>query len=189
MNNVLAGRVARLDSTDVPDFTVEGDCANNNVTNVTNNTDTNLRMSPLSRDSAMDDGGSSKRRSPAATMAEASLLALKAAMEEAKNATEISTFQREDLIMRADELKAIREERITKAKASRLERKTTAKVLQKIVEKLCPEEDPTDKFTARKRKLEEAQAALGEELYHMKVQQLKDEFMRQVQFKSNLKYQ
>jgi hypothetical protein len=138
----------------------------------------NLRMSPLSRDSAMDGGGSSKRRSPAATMAEASLLALKAAMEEAKNAAEISAFQREDLIMRADELKAIREERITKAKASRLERKTTAKVLQKIVEKLCPEEDPTDKFTARKRKLEEAQAALGEELYHMKVQQLKDEFMK-----------
>jgi hypothetical protein len=56
--------------------------------------------------------------------------------------------------MRADELKAIREEWITEVKASRLERKTTAKVLQKIVEKLCPEEDPTDKFTARKRELD-----------------------------------
>jgi hypothetical protein len=178
MNNVLAGRVARSDSTDVPVVIVEGDGTNNNVTNVTNDTDTNLRMSPLSRDSVMDDGGSSKRRSPAATMAEASLLAQKAAMEEAKNAAEMIAFQREDLKMRAEELKAIREERITEAKASRLERKTTAKVLQKIVEKLCPEEDPTDKFTARKRKLDEARAALGEELYHMKVQQLKDEFMK-----------
>jgi len=175
MKDVLAGRVARLDSTDVPVVIVEGE---DNVTNVTNDTDTNLRMSPLSRDSVMDDGGSSKRKSPAATMAEAPLLAQKAAMEEAKNAAAMVAFQREDLKMRADELKAIREEWITKAKASRLERKTMAKVLQKIVEKLCPEEDPTDKFTARKRKLDEARAALGEELYHMKVQQLKDEFMK-----------
>jgi hypothetical protein len=76
MNNVLAGRGARSDSTDVPFVIVEGDGANNNVTN---DTDTNLRMSLLSRDSVMDDGGSSKRRSPAATMAEASLLVQKAA--------------------------------------------------------------------------------------------------------------
>jgi hypothetical protein len=87
---------------------------------------------------------------------------------EAKNAAELIAFQHEDLQMQAKELKANRKERITEAKASRLERKTTAKVLQEIVEKLCPDEDPTDKYTARIRRLEEARAALGEELYHMK---------------------
>jgi len=80
--------------------------------------------------------------------------------------------------MQAEELKANREERITEAKASRFERKTMAKVLQKIVEKLCLEKDPTDKYTARKCKLDQAWAALREALYHMKVQQLKDEFIK-----------
>ena len=46
----------------------------------------------------MDDGGSSKRKQPAVTMAEASLLAQKAAMEEAQqNTNELIAFQQEDL--------------------------------------------------------------------------------------------
>jgi hypothetical protein len=45
INNVLAGRDPCLDSTDIPVVIVEGDGANNNVTN---ETDMNLRMSPLS---------------------------------------------------------------------------------------------------------------------------------------------
>jgi len=102
------------------------------------------------------------------------MLAQKASTGEAKNAA----FQHKDLKMRAEELKANREERITEAKASRFERKTMAKVLQKIVEKLCLEKDPTDKYTARKCKLDQAWAALREALYHMKVQQLKDEFIK-----------
>ena len=48
-------------------------------------------------------------------------------------------------------MKHNREEQILEAKASWLERKSTAKVLQKIVEKLCPEEDPTDRYTGHKR--------------------------------------
>jgi hypothetical protein len=51
-------------------------------------------------------------------------------------------------------------------------------MLQKIWGKLYLEEDLTDKYTACKQKLDEAWAALGEDLYHMKVQQLKDEFMK-----------
>jgi hypothetical protein len=90
MNNVLAGRVAHPDSTDIPVVILEGDGTNNHVTNVT---DTNLRMSPLSWDSVMDDGISSKRKSPAVAMAKASLLAQKDAMEEAKNTAEIIAFQ------------------------------------------------------------------------------------------------
>jgi len=66
LNNVLTGKVARSDSTDVPVIIMEGDATNNNVTN---ETDKNFRMSPLSQDTVMDDGGSSKRRSPAVTMA------------------------------------------------------------------------------------------------------------------------
>ncbi len=72
-----------------------------------------------------------------ATMAEATLLAQKAAKEEAKNAAEMIEFQREDLKMQGEELNANREEWNSEAKASRLERKTVAKILQKIWEMLC----------------------------------------------------
>ncbi len=53
-----------------------------------------------------------------------------------------------------------------------------AMLLQRIVEKLCWEEDPTDKDTAQKQKLDVPWTALGEDLYHIEVQQLKDESMK-----------
>ncbi len=56
--------------------------------------------------------------------------------------------------------------------------KSTSLVLQKIAEKLCPDADPMDCFASRKRKLEELCNVLGEELYELKLQQLKEEFMR-----------
>jgi hypothetical protein len=67
----------QVDSTDIPAVIVEGDSTNN----APNENDINLRMSPLSQDSLNDHGGSSKRKSPVATMAEASLLAQKAVMQ------------------------------------------------------------------------------------------------------------
>jgi len=144
---------------------VEGDSTNN----APNENDINLRMSPLSQDSLNDHGGSSKRKSPVATMAEASLLAQKAVMQK-KPRMQLKWLQ---------ELKVNRREVwISKAKVSRLERITMAKVLQKIKEKLCPKEDSTDKYTAWKQKLDEVQAALGEDIFHMKVKKLKDEFMK-----------
>ncbi len=42
------------------------------------------------------------------------------------------------------------------------ERKQTTVVLQKIIDKLCPELDPTEWYVERKRKLDEMRGALGE---------------------------
>jgi hypothetical protein len=58
------------------------------------------------------------------------------------------------------------------------ERKSTSLVLQKIVEKLCPDQDPMDRFASRKRKLDELRDVLGDELYQTKLQQLKEEFLK-----------
>jgi hypothetical protein len=58
------------------------------------------------------------------------------------------------------------------------ERETTTKLLSKLVDKLCPDVDPTDPYTSRKHKLDEAQAALGEELYNLRLQQLRDVFLK-----------
>jgi hypothetical protein len=44
-------------------------------------------------------------------------------------------------------------------------------------ERLGPEEDPTERFAARKQKVDELQVLLGEELYATKLNQLKDELM------------
>jgi hypothetical protein len=58
------------------------------------------------------------------------------------------------------------------------ERKSTSLVLQKIVEKLCPDQDPTDRFASRKCKLDELRDVLGDELYQTKLQQLNEEFLK-----------
>jgi hypothetical protein len=56
------------------------------------------------------------------------------------------------------------------------ERRSTTKLLQKMVERLCPEEHPTDCYAARKKKLDEMHGVIGEELYAIKMEQLKEEF-------------
>ena len=52
------------------------------------------------------------------------------------------------------------------------------KLLQKMVERLCPEEDPAECYIARKRKFDDLRAALGEDLYVEKLEQLKEEFRK-----------
>ena len=47
-----------------------------------------------------------------------------------------------------------------------------------MVERLYPEEDPADRFVARKRKLDKLRASLGEDLYVLKLEQLKEEFKK-----------
>jgi hypothetical protein len=42
-------------------------------------------------------------------------------------------------------------------------------VLQKMIDKLCPDADPTEKFTAWKSKLDECHDTLGEDLYQLKL--------------------
>jgi hypothetical protein len=46
------------------------------------------------------------------------------------------------------------------------------------VEKLCPDQDPTDRFASRKCKLDELRDVLGDELYQTKLQQLNEEFLK-----------
>jgi hypothetical protein len=58
------------------------------------------------------------------------------------------------------------------------ERKCTTMALQRIVDKLCPELDPTEKFAARKRKLDNLRDVLGDDLYESKLQQLRNEFLQ-----------
>ncbi len=52
-------------------------------------------------------------------------------------------------------------------------------MVAKLVERLCPEEDLTEKFLSRKHKLDDSRVFLGEELYQIKLQQLHDEFVKQ----------
>lgn len=58
------------------------------------------------------------------------------------------------------------------------ERKCTTMALQRIVDKLCPELDPTEKFATRKRKLDDLRDVLGDDLYESKLQQLRNEFLQ-----------
>jgi hypothetical protein len=51
-------------------------------------------------------------------------------------------------------------------------------MMQKMVERMYPELDLTEKFASRKRKLDELHEGLGEELYQAKLIQLKDEYMK-----------
>jgi hypothetical protein len=76
------------------------------------------------------------------------------------------------------EAKLARDERIQAIQMSYEERSATTKLLQKMVERLCPEEDPADRFVARKHKLDELRESLGEDLYVLKLEQLKEEFKK-----------
>jgi len=136
------------------------------------------RMSPLSVPNHSSTGEESKRKSPATLMAEASLLSQEAAVKDADNLSKMIKLQEAELKLRKDDAVANREERKEELRLQALERTRSTEVLQKIIDKLCPDADPTEKFTARKRKLDECRDTLGEELYHLKLRQLTDEFLK-----------
>jgi hypothetical protein len=100
-------------------------------------------------------------------MAEASLLSQQAALKEASNFEALIAFQHEELSLCKDEKNLGFEER-----------KMQTLMMQKMVERMCPESDPTEKFASRKRKLDELRDVLGEELYQAKVTQLREEYMK-----------
>jgi hypothetical protein len=60
----------------------------------------------------------------------------------------------------------------------KVERETSTKLLSTLADKLCPDVDPTELYTSRKCKLDEARAALDEQLYNIRLQQLRDEFLK-----------
>jgi hypothetical protein len=73
-------------------------------------------------------------------MAEASLLSQKATLKKADNVNEKLALQRD----RINQAKADQENWQEEMHLTRIDGESTAKVLQKTVYKLCPEEDPTD---------------------------------------------
>jgi len=161
--------------------------SNNNDTdrNSTNNNGNNrsrerssIRASPTASLLTVDDDVSSKRKSPATMMAEASVLAQQAAMKEAENLCSMIAVQKEEMQLRKHNYELQREERKVELSTMKAERETTTKLLSKLVDKLCPDVDPTDLYTSRKRKLDEARAALGEELYNLRLQQLREDFLK-----------
>jgi hypothetical protein len=138
------------------------------------------RMSPTSMSSrGTEDDGRPKLKSPAGMMAEASLLSQQAALKEASNFAEMLKLKQQEMEMKKEDAAISRKQREEEMKMSSLERESHTKVLAKLVERLCPEEDPTEKFMSRKRKLDDSRVFLGEELYQIKLQQLRDEFLKQ----------
>ena len=88
-------------------------------------------------------------------MAEASLLSQQAAVADANNLKKMISLQAEEMRMRQQEVAAVREERKEELRQLSLERERSNDILKKMYEKMYPETDPTDKFMARKRKLDE----------------------------------
>jgi hypothetical protein len=115
-------------------------------------------------------------------MAEASLLSQEAALKEADNLQHMIDVQKEEMQLRKLDAGLHREALKNEMILLKAERENMMKVLSKLVEKLCPDMDPTEVFTTRKRILDEAHNALGEDLYNIRLQQLRDEFLKSAAF-------
>jgi hypothetical protein len=95
-----------------------------------------------------------KKKSPVLSMAEAAVTSQKAALLEAYNFRAMLDMQHEE--MKLQEARQRDELDMWKADAAlqHHERKQTTVVLQKIIDKLCLEFDPTERYVERKRKLD-----------------------------------
>jgi hypothetical protein len=94
-------------------------------------------------------------------MAEASLLSQKAAVQEQENSKALLDLQKEENQLRKEELKhSIEESKLDREEHKRQmqlgyeERSCTTKLLQKMVERPCPQENPAEHYIARKKKLD-----------------------------------
>jgi hypothetical protein len=106
------------------------------------------------------------------------LLSQQIALKEAANFEAMILLQKEEFIHRKENENETRQARLEEQKLDFEERKNTGTLLQKIIEKLCPEEDPAERFANRKRKLDELRAVLGEEIYAARLQQLWEELLK-----------
>jgi hypothetical protein len=84
-----------------------------------------------------------KKISPTVAMAEASLLSQQIAFKEATNFEAMILLQKEELIHQKEHEDETRRARLEEQKLDFEERKNTSTLLQKNIEKLCPEEDRT----------------------------------------------
>jgi hypothetical protein len=178
------GEINAADSNNNPVLTEERNGLRGSKERGVNDNDRNqdrsgLRGSPVASLLTIDDDTNSKlRKSPATMMAEASVLSQQAALKEADNLKCMIEVQKEELNLRKHDSELQREERKAELSLMKAERESSTKLLSKLVDKLCPDVDPTDLYTSRKRKLDEARAALGEELYNLRLTQLRDEFLK-----------
>ena len=128
------------------------------------------RMSSTSVSSrGTEDDGKARMKSPANMMAEASLLSQQAALKEADNFAEMLKLKQQEMELKREDALSSRKQQEDEMKLSYMERENHTKVLTKLLEQLCPEEDLTDKFLNRKHKLDDSRAFLGEDLYQMKL--------------------
>ncbi len=115
------------------------------------------RMSPTSISShGTEDNGRPKLKSPAGMMAEASLLSQQTALKEASIFAGMLKLKQHEMEMKREVAAVSRKQQEEEVKMSSLERESHTKVLAKLVERLCPEEDPTEKFLSRKHKLDDS---------------------------------
>ena len=178
------GEINAADSNNNPVLTEERNGLRGSEERGVNDNDRNqdrsgLRGSPVASLLTIDDDTNSKlRKSPATMMAEASVLSQQAALKEADNLKCMIEVQKEELNLRKHDSELQQEEQKAELSLMKAERESSTKLLSKLVDKLCPDVDPTDLYTSRKRKLDEARAALGEELYNLRLTQLRDEFLK-----------
>jgi hypothetical protein len=144
-------------------------CNSSNNGNNCSREQSNIRASPTASLLMVDDDASSKRKSLATMMAEASVLAQQAAIREVENLCSMIAAQKEEMQLRKRSSELQQEEHKVETSTMKAERETATKLLSKLVDKLCPDVDPTDPYTSRKHKLDEAQAALREELYNLEM--------------------
>jgi hypothetical protein len=146
--HVVNGQPANPSCNPSTSTTTATNSAGSSITNVDENIASRV-SSPTNEDTTK---GSEKKKktSPAVAMAEASLLSQQAALKEAKFFEAMIQLQRDELNLRKEDAKQLCKDHMQEKLISFEECKHTSIVLQKIVERLCPEEDPTDRFVARK---------------------------------------
>jgi hypothetical protein len=136
-----------------------------NSSSTTSTTNNNAGTpSPVAADGSNE---KKKRVSPTVAMAEASLLSQKAAMKEATNFEALISLQQEELSLYKESGK----QELLEKQLGYKEQKTPTLMTQKIVEKLCLEDDPTERFASRKQKLDDLCEVLGEDMYQAKLHQ------------------
>jgi hypothetical protein len=106
------------------------------------------QMSQLSAPNHSSTREESKCKSPATLMTEASLPSQEAVVKDVDNLSRMIKLQEAELKLRKDDAEANREEHKEELRLQALERTRSTEVLQKIIDKSCPNADQTKKFTA-----------------------------------------
>jgi hypothetical protein len=92
-------------------------------------------------------------------------------MNEATNFEALISFQQEELLLGKESAK----QELLEKQLGYDGQKSHTLMMQKIVEKLCPDDDPTERFASKKQKMDEPCEVLGKEIYQAKLLQLKED--------------